>query len=78
MCLLLLMSGSARTALNLRESTPTPSVVDLVLRQLGESVHKFPNILNVFIFTKLMIPVLGIMLFKRADLAVYGPPGAKC
>ena len=55
---------------------PTPSVADLVLRKLGEAVQKYTNSLDVFILTKLMMPVRGKMMFKMADLVVYGPPGA--
>ena len=54
---------------------PAPSVVDLVLIQLGEAVQKRPNSLHVFICTKLMIPLWGRLMFKMADLVVYGPPG---
>ena len=53
---------------------PNTSVVDLVLRLLGYSVHKRPNSLHVFICLKLMIPVWVRLLFKMANLAVYGPP----
>ena len=52
-----------------------PSVEDFVLRQLGEAVHKRSNILHVLIFSKLMMPVCGRILFKKADLVVYGPSG---
>ena len=56
---------------------PAPSVEDLLLSQLGEAVHKRANRLHVFICTKLMMPVWGRLLFKMADLVVYGPPEAK-
>ena len=52
-------------------------MADLVLRQLGEAVHKLPNILHVFIFPKLMIPVRERLLFNMADLVVYVPLGEK-
>ena len=56
---------------------PTPSVADLVLRKLGEAVHKLTNSLNVFICPKLTMPVWGRPLFNMADFVVYDPPGAK-
>ena len=40
-------------------------------------MHKRPNSLNSFICPKLMMPVWGSILFKMAELVVYGPPGAK-
>ena len=43
---------------------PAPSVLDLVLRQLGEAVNKRPNSLRVFISLKLMMTVWGSLLFK--------------
>ena len=51
------------------------SVSDLVLRQLGEAVHKSPNVLNVFICPKLMMPVWGGFLLEMYDLVVYSPLG---
>ena len=48
-----------------------------MLRQLGEAVQKYTNSLHVFILTKLMMPVRGKMMFKMADLVVYGPLGGK-
>ena len=55
--------------------SPAPPVTDLVLTQLGGAVHKRPNNFPVFICTKLMMPVWKRLLFKMADLVVYGLPG---
>ena len=52
-------------------------MIDLVLRQLGEAVHKRTNRLHVFIFPNLMVLVWGRLIFKIADLVVYGPPGGR-
>ena len=46
---------------------PSPSVVVLVLRQLGRAVQKQPNRLHVFIFTKLVMPVWGRLMFNMND-----------
>ena len=54
---------------------PAPSVADLVLRKLGEPVHKRPNSLHVFIFPRLMMPVWGRLLLKMDHFVVYGPTG---
>ena len=51
-------------------------MADLVLMQLGEAVHKRPNILYVYICPNMMVQVWGRLLFKVTDLVVYGPPGA--
>ena len=56
---------------------PIPSVADLVLRQLGEAVHKRTNSLHVFICLKLTMLVWVRLLLKMADLVEYGPPGEK-
>ena len=53
----------------------TSSVAYLLLRESGDYVHKQPNILHVFICTKTMMMVWVGLLFKVADLVVYGPPG---
>ena len=53
----------------------SPFSRSLVLRQLGEAMHKRPNILHV-IYPKLMMLLWGWLLFKMSDLVVYGPQGA--
>ena len=50
-------------------------MAELVLRKLGEAVHKQPNSLHLFICPKLMMSVWGNMLFKMAELVAYVPPG---
>ena len=54
---------------------PAPSLAYLVSRKLGEAIHKQPNSLIVFIYPKLIIWVFGRMMFKMADLVLYGPTG---
>ena len=56
---------------------PDHSVVNLMLRKLGESMHKHPISLHVFICPKLTMPVWGRPLFNMAEFVVYDPPGAK-
>ena len=52
-----------------------PSVADLVLRQLGEAVHKQLNSLRVFISPKLMMTVWVRLLFNISQFLVHKPPG---
>ena len=47
----------------------------LVLRKLGDAVHKHLNSSHIFICPKLMMPVWVRLLFNTVDLVVYGPPG---
>ena len=54
---------------------PDHSVVNLMLRKLGESMHKHPISLHVFICPKLMMPVRRRLLLNMAKLVVYVPPG---
>ena len=56
---------------------PATSVADLVLRQLGEDVHKRPMRFHVLVCPKLIIPVWGRLLFNVADFLVYVPLGSK-
>ena len=48
----------------------------LVLRQLGEAVHKHTNSFHVLICPKLMMPVWGRLLFNMADWVTNGPQKA--
>ena len=50
------------------------AVADLVLRKLGKAVHKRPESLHIFKFSKTMLPLWSKLIYKVEDLVVYPPP----